>query len=767
MFSANGQLHPVSSRQANNGSPAVSSRPNGLARVHSLSAVDDGTGGSGNGSGDGVEINGAEETRRKIFRERFAQAEARLVALFSKRDQESHEDEGEGPDAAHKPITGNSADNSGEASATRRKPARQIDEDDYGDEDDPEGEDVADSPPRPKASTSVPLRSSCLSQPSPILGAKAATDSRGSGATENQVKSSEDVRKKLEEDKKAAEVAAKKSFASMFYTLENDRDAMLEQQKLDELDRQVENEISNQGQTSTSNTAGPQQGTLSSANLGASSLTLKHLIARIDAKRSQVQATDAQLRTLMSEVRKNRSKWANEDKIGQEELYEAAEKVLMELKANTEYAGPFLQRVNKRDAPDYHTIIKHPMDIGTMVKKLKSLQYKSKKDFVDDLNLIWANCLKYNADPAHFLRKKALYMRKETEKLVPLIPDIVVRDRAEVEAEEKRLQQLEGLEDSDDGKVKPGQTKSISLITLLEIPIMASRGRKAHSKKSRKGPNDARKSTAIEGTPGADNKLAVPTVNGIVSNLKSEFSRADSDAPMDGSTNGFSTPPPRTFTPLGPNSFFAGGTTGSQADTTEVDGTSASGLANAAPEDPDIDDVEFKTWKYVTKKDRAMVAAERHRLFKGDRINAEEPALIRTRAGMRRWLRQQKTIQSSENYTESREDDAGTKASEQATGETLAENIEDEEERLLPDYYDTTSAIPDLNEKLAWIEDAEKQVINQGEEFLRIVPPSYFRSPESSLTRKMDANMRQMQETRKVCAKIGVVKQMQLQSQVS
>jgi hypothetical protein len=43
-------------------------------------------------------------------------------------------------------------------------------------------------------------------------------------------------------------------------------------------------------------------------------------------------------------------------------------------------------------------------------------------------------------------------MRKETEKLVPLIPDIVIRDRAEVEAEERRLHlaELDGAEESDD-----------------------------------------------------------------------------------------------------------------------------------------------------------------------------------------------------------------------------------------------------------------------------------------------------------------------------
>ena len=75
---------------------------------------------------------------------------------------------------------------------------------------------------------------------------------------------------------------------------------------------------------------------------------------KFDMKRTMVQASDAELRSLMSEVRKNRSKWASEDKIGQEELYEAAEKVLSELKAMTEHSSAFLTRVNKREAPDYY-----------------------------------------------------------------------------------------------------------------------------------------------------------------------------------------------------------------------------------------------------------------------------------------------------------------------------------------------------------------------------------------------------------------------------
>lgn len=151
---------------------------------------------------------------------------------------------------------------------------------------------------------------------------------------------------------------------------------------------------------------------------------------------------------MLSDVRKNRSKWASEERIGQEELYEAAEKVVQQLRATTEHSAAFLNKVNKRDAPNYFNIIKHPMDLNTVTKKLRGLQYNCKKDFVDDLMLIWNNCFTYNTNPSHYLRRHAKAMKTKTLSLIPLIPDITIRDRSEVEAEEAKLHHLE--EDSDD-----------------------------------------------------------------------------------------------------------------------------------------------------------------------------------------------------------------------------------------------------------------------------------------------------------------------------
>lgn len=686
-----------------------------------------------------------------MLKEKWAQSEGRIAALFSGAEQVPQEENAQ--DSSHGASLNHAAETSNSQAQPARRPARTIDEDDYGDDEDDEEEEPPAEQQSPLRSKSKPLQADSVLAParSPSLSLKPITTRTSTSSSSEHGKSTEEVRKKLEEDKKAAEDAAKRSFHTEFYTLESDRDAMLEQQKLDELDRQVENEMSSNGQTSAgpAPTSGPAQGSLSNADLGASSLTLKNLIARIDAKRTMVNANDTQLRTLISEVRKGRSKWASEEKVGQEELYEAAEKVLMELKAMTEYSTPFLSRVNKRDAPDYFHIIKHPMDIGTMIKKLKSLSYKSKKEFVSDLDLIWANCLTYNAKTDHPLRRKALYMRKETDKLVPLIPDIVVRDRAEVEAEERRLQnmdaEMDGGEDSDDDR-----------------PIMASRGRKAPSKGKKGTSTASRKAQTAEAeeAPATETK---PAMHASTSSLRNEFLRADSDAPVDGgSSMGFSTPPPPgTLTPSAMNGSLVNG---SQTDVMEVDG-----MGNAmttTTEDQDEDDAEFKTWKQVTKKDRAMLAAHRNRIFRGDRLNPEEPALLRTKAGMRRWIRQQKQYLSDKLVSDTHAL-MDQQPAEAAAGETLAEGIEKDEDSTLPDYYDTLTAIPEINDRLKWIEDSEGKVVPQTEEFLRVFPNDEFTSSESTFTRKMEANIRQMQETRKVTAKIGIVKQMQIQAQVS
>jgi transcriptional activator SPT7 len=301
-----------------------------------------------------------EESRRAHFSDLYRKTEAKIALLFSDDGSYNYP----AIEALSRPPTRPAAllpetTDHEPIQEPPRKKARVIDEDDYGDddEDDEDEDNTQESPLKAKsanAAAAKSLLSPSKSGSSPVQSVSSPGKSGDKPKEDAQAKTSEDARKELEEARNATEEAAKRSFYTLFYTLENDRTAMMEQQQLEESEKQLQAEMDKTNSSSTSNGPGQNHGSLSNANLGASSLTLKHLIARIDLKRGQVRATDGELRSLMNEVRKNRSKWASEENVGQEELYEALEKVLSELKAHTEYSTPFLNRVNKRDAPDYY-----------------------------------------------------------------------------------------------------------------------------------------------------------------------------------------------------------------------------------------------------------------------------------------------------------------------------------------------------------------------------------------------------------------------------
>jgi transcriptional activator SPT7 len=203
---------------------------------------------------------------------------------------------------------------------------------------------------------------------------------------------------------------------------------------------------------------------------------------------------------------------------------------------------------------------------------------------------------------------------------------------------------------------------------------------------------------------------------------------------------------------------------GSHSDLQEVDSLGQV-LITAHVDGLDEEDTEFKTWKQVTKRDRAQAAAERNRLFRGEQLNLDEPALLRSRAMMRRWTRQQRAAEKL--TTDATAEDEIESAEPIAGGESLAEGIETEQDSSLPDYYNPLNSIPDLDTRWKWTVDSEGGVIPQADEWMRMYPRKQYTSvSDGSLSKRMEANMKQMQDTRQICAKIGIVKQMQLQAQV-
>ncbi|KAJ1818463.1 Transcriptional activator spt7 [Coemansia sp. RSA 2598] len=156
---------------------------------------------------------------------------------------------------------------------------------------------------------------------------------------------------------------------------------------------------------------------------------MKNLAQFIDNHRDSVNMSTRELSHLLSEVRPKRTKWANDRRVGQVELYDALEHVLHELKAMGEVAMPFLNQVKRKDAPDYYKVIKHPMDLGAMAKNLRSEVYNNKKQFADHLQLIRDNCYTYNTEPGNYYRKSVDALLAKAKQLMENVPDITVREK--------------------------------------------------------------------------------------------------------------------------------------------------------------------------------------------------------------------------------------------------------------------------------------------------------------------------------------------------
>lgn len=58
----------------------------------------------------------------------------------------------------------------------------------------------------------------------------------------------------------------------------------------------------------------------------------------------------------------------------------------------------FRDPVDEKQYPDYHDIIKTPMCLSQVQRKLKSRKYETLQDLQNDIKLIWSNAIKYNSE---------------------------------------------------------------------------------------------------------------------------------------------------------------------------------------------------------------------------------------------------------------------------------------------------------------------------------------------------------------------------------
>ncbi|CAG4983002.1 unnamed protein product [Colias eurytheme] len=80
-------------------------------------------------------------------------------------------------------------------------------------------------------------------------------------------------------------------------------------------------------------------------------------------------------------------------------------------------AWPFLKPVNKKQVKDYYNVIKKPIDMETIGKKIQAHKYHSREEFLRDIQLLVDNCRAYNGPNSQFTRQAEAVLKVTQESL--------------------------------------------------------------------------------------------------------------------------------------------------------------------------------------------------------------------------------------------------------------------------------------------------------------------------------------------------------------
>ncbi|XP_055307981.1 bromodomain-containing protein 3-like isoform X3 [Sitodiplosis mosellana] len=190
----------------------------------------------------------------------------------------------------------------------------------------------------------------------------------------------------------------------------------------------------------------------------------------------------------------------------------ACNEILKELfsKKHSGYAWPFYKPVDAEllGLHDYHDIIKKPMDLGTVKKKMDDREYKSAAEFADDVRLIFTNCYKYNP-PDHDVVMMGRKLQDVFEMRFANIPDrdSPPRNTSYQRQTHKQLNSSdddssdEGVEsNSDDERTMKIKTLEAQL-SLLQNEIQKLKDEQSNKRKTKKKVKDKKKPTASVSMP--------------------------------------------------------------------------------------------------------------------------------------------------------------------------------------------------------------------------------------------------------------------------
>ncbi|XP_047505448.1 transcription initiation factor TFIID subunit 1 [Pieris napi] len=115
-------------------------------------------------------------------------------------------------------------------------------------------------------------------------------------------------------------------------------------------------------------------------------------------------------------------------------------------------AWPFLKPVNKKQVKDYYNVIKKPIDMESIGKKIQAHKYHSRAEFLRDIQLLVDNCRAYNGLNSQFTRQAEAVLQVTQESL-----DQFDEHVSQLEANIARVQQkmLEEVDHSDTEEEMP------------------------------------------------------------------------------------------------------------------------------------------------------------------------------------------------------------------------------------------------------------------------------------------------------------------------
>ena len=104
---------------------------------------------------------------------------------------------------------------------------------------------------------------------------------------------------------------------------------------------------------------------------------------------------------------------------------------------------PFTKPVNRKTLKGYYDMITHPMDLEAIMQKATSKTYRTREEFLNDINLIRNNSAQYNGIDSPFTEKAQVLVDVTAEALAPFDEELAEMEANIREVETKALEDIE------------------------------------------------------------------------------------------------------------------------------------------------------------------------------------------------------------------------------------------------------------------------------------------------------------------------------------